>query len=96
MHHSDNPNNFRNQKYLDECTENRWDIGRSVCRYASYRDKLVNELTMSEEQKKELAKLDNGVAKNIIWMYKYITDSGIIDNDPSLKRLDEKLNKTNK
>lgn len=65
MHRSDDPNNFRNERYLQECKRNFLEMFRSYHRYTSYRNKLRNELTMTDEQRERLEDLDRRMAKNM-------------------------------
>lgn len=47
MYHSNDPNNFRNKKYLDKCKENGRNVTNSFHKFISYKRKLENELTMN-------------------------------------------------
>lgn len=65
MHYSDDSSNFRNERYLAECDREFKNMFRAYHKYVSYRNKLLNELTMSEEQRKKLLLLDVRFKKNV-------------------------------
>lgn len=65
MHKSNNPNNFRNEKYLNECEDNCKSMIRSYHKFVSYKNKLENELTMTDDQRNRLEKVKNIMKKNI-------------------------------
>ena len=62
---SHDPNNFRNARYLNEIHEQYLAMFRVYHKYIAYRNKLRNELTMSNEQKEVLSKIDVKFIKNI-------------------------------
>ena len=65
MHFSDNPNNFRNKQYLSNMEDEFRRMFNAYHKYIAYRNKLRNELTMNEEQKEIMNKIDKKFVKNI-------------------------------
>ena len=72
MHFSDNPDNFRNRQYIDNMKMEFKHTFRAYFKYISYRNKLLNELTIDEEQKEEIKSIDERFIKNINRAYKRI------------------------
>ncbi len=62
---SSNPDNFRNFKYLDKMEEEFKTMFRAYHKYMSYRSKLLNELTMDEQQCKRVSDIDAKFVKNL-------------------------------
>lgn len=81
MHHSDDINNFRNKKYIEECAKNEKEFARSFHKYIAYRNKLLNELTLSEEQKKELADIDRKFGNNMLRNYRIAKKDGLFEDE---------------
>lgn len=90
MHHSTDPNNFRNSKYLDECKAKSKAMITYFHQYISYRTKLKEELTMSDEQKNELDKIDYKLGKNILRVFRLAKIDGLF-NDKDLQEYEEKI-----
>lgn len=65
MHISNDTNDFRNKKYLDEMQKNFILMFNAYHRYIAYRNKLLKELTMSDSDKDILASIDKKFTKNI-------------------------------
>ena len=65
MHISNDTTNFRNDKYLQELELNFKQMFRAYYRYIAYRNKLLNELTLSNEQKIVLSEIDRKFVKNV-------------------------------
>ena len=65
MHKSNDPNNFRNKKYINEMDKQFKTMFRSYHKYISYRNKLLNELTLNEEDINEMKNIDSKFKKNI-------------------------------
>ena len=65
MHKSSNPNNFRNKKYIQEMDKQFKTMFRSYHKYIAYRNKLLNELTLNEEDKNILDSIDLKFKKNM-------------------------------
>lgn len=72
MHFSDNPNNFRNKKYMDCMEEEFKKMCRAYYRYISYRNKLLKELTTNEEQREKIKKVDQKMVEYIDRFYKRV------------------------
>lgn len=84
MHFSDDPNNFRNERYLAECDAEFKNMFRAYHKYIAYRNKLRNELTMSDEQRAELHEIDVRFTKNVRRAYKRIQQDDFIEpQEPS-------------
>lgn len=73
MHISNDVNNFRNEKYLNELELNFKKMFRAYHRYIAYRNKLLKELTLSENQKQTLAKIDEKFIRNVNVVTKRVT-----------------------
>lgn len=82
MHFSNDPNNFRNKKYLAEMEDEFRNMNSAFHRYISYRNKLLHELTMSDEDKTEFDKIDEKFIRNLSRAYNRIQndDFSIYDN----------------
>jgi len=65
MFFSDDSNNFRNTQYLNEMNTQYLAMFRAYHKYIAYRNKLRNELTMSNEQKKAMSIIDAKLKKNL-------------------------------
>ena len=65
MHLSDDTNDFRNEQYLKELELNFKQMFRAYHRYIAYRNKLLNELTLSNEQKIVLDRIDKKFIRNV-------------------------------
>ena len=65
MHYSDDENNFRNKEYLNQMQTEFLVMFRAYHKYIAYRNKLLNELTMSDDNKVELNAIDKKFCKNI-------------------------------
>lgn len=72
MHISNDPNDFRNKKYLAEMENEFKNMMRAFHKYISYRNKLLNELTMSDEDKIEFEKIDAKFVRNLNKSYERI------------------------
>lgn len=72
MHFSNDSNNFRNRKYID-CMEMEFkNMFRAYHTYISYRNKLLKELTINEEQKEEIKAIDERFVENLNRSYKRV------------------------
>lgn len=65
MHKSDNSSNFRNEQYINNMDIEFKRMFRAYHKYIAYRNKLLNELTLNEEQIKKIHKIDVKFCKNI-------------------------------
>ena len=65
MHISNDSNNFRNKKYLAEMDNEFKNMIRAFHKYISYRNKLLHELTMSDEDKIEFKRIDDKFIRNL-------------------------------
>lgn len=72
MHHSLDENDFRNAEYLKEMEMNFKHMMRAYHKYIAYRNKLLNELTLSDSDRKILYKNDVKFKSNIERMAKRI------------------------
>lgn len=72
MHISNDPNDFRNKKYLAEMENEFKNMMRAFHKYISYRNKLLNELTMSDEDKIKFEKIDAKFVRNLNKSYERI------------------------
>ena len=64
MYYSNDENNFRNKVYLEELNKNFMLMFNAYHRFISYRNKLLNELTMSETDKVEFQKVTDKFLRN--------------------------------
>lgn len=58
MHFSKDTNNFRNEQYIENMEQEFLHMFRAYHKYISYRNKLLKELTISEEQQKKIIEID--------------------------------------
>ena len=66
MHISKDVNDFRNDKYLTELRREYLNMFRAYHRFIAYRNKLLNELTLSTEDKDRLIKIDKDFCLDVI------------------------------
>lgn len=90
MHYSDDENNFRNKRYLGECERNFKRMFSSYHVYISYRNKLLNELTMKQEEREELKVFDRKMAKNLLSAYSTLKEKGFFE-DAELHNMELKI-----
>lgn len=65
MHKSSDTKNFRNQKYLENMEQEFKRMFRAYHKYLAYRNKLRNELALSDNDVEQLNFLDQKFIKNI-------------------------------
>ena len=64
MYISNDKNNFRNEAYLKEMDKEFKRMFRAFHKYIAYRNKLMNELTMSEDDVQTMLRLDKKFVSN--------------------------------
>lgn len=65
MHISNDTNNFRNQKYIQNMETEFKNMFNAYFKYISYRNKLLKELTVTDEQRKHIRDIDRKFVKNV-------------------------------
>lgn len=65
MHKSNDENNFRNKLYIEEMNKNFILMFNAYHKYIAYRNKLLKELTMSDDDNLKLDIIDKKFRKNI-------------------------------
>lgn len=80
MHFSDDPNNFRNKRYIDFMEEEFKNMFNAYHKYISYRNKLLKELTTNEEQREQIKKIDEKFINNLDISYKKVHKDSFKDN----------------
>lgn len=65
MRRSNDVENFRNEEYLQNMSIEFKRMFNAYHKYISYRNKLNNELTMSDEQKDIMSNIDKKFIRNI-------------------------------
>lgn len=79
MHISNDPSNFRNKKYLAEMENEFKNMFRAFHKFMSYRHKLLHELTMSDEDITEFAKINDKFVRNLNRSYERIQKDDFVD-----------------
>ena len=78
MNYSDNENNFRNKKYLENMDKEFKRTFRAYHKFIAYKNKLENELTLSDEDKIVLDNLKKRYKKNIEMAHKRVNKNDFI------------------
>lgn len=79
MHISNDPNDFRNKKYLAEMENEFKNMFRAFHKFMSYRHKLLHELTMSDEDITEFARINDKFVRNLNKSYERIQKDDFVD-----------------
>ncbi len=65
MHISKDTHNFRNQKYIQHMETEFKNMFNAYFKYISYRNKLLKELTVTDEQREHIREIDKKFVKNV-------------------------------
>lgn len=79
MHIANDPSNFQNKKYLAEMENEFKNMFRAFHKFMSYRHKLLHELTMSDEDITEFAKINDKFVRNLNRSYERIQKDDFVD-----------------
>ena len=77
MHYSNDATNFRNEQYIENMEMEFKNMFRAYHKYVSYRKKLLEELTISLEQRGKIKEIDQRFIRNLKRVNQRVKKNGI-------------------